>query len=173
MGRRITVGRVSGAHGVRGELRVLPLTDFPERFYKMKSLPLYRGEEEICLLPVSSVRMLEGKGLFLIQSDELKTRDEAEALKGALVSIDETERESLPEGHFWIDDLIGMEVFDEAEGTLLGKVRDVLRNGATDLYWIDGEDGKEHFVPAVEEFIAAIDGVQRRITIRLMEGLWN
>jgi 16S rRNA processing protein RimM len=172
-GKKIVVGRVNGAHGVRGEIAVAPLTDYPERFHQMKSLMLYRDGEFVCELPIKSVRAHDNKRVFLVRSDRLQTRDEAMALGGCFVCVPEEERAPLPEGHYWIDDLIGLDVHEVETDRYLGKVRDVVRSGGNDLYWIDGADGREHFVPAAPDFIADICVPERRLLIRLIDGLWD
>ena len=81
---KVVIGRVSSPHGVRGELAIVPLTDFPERFQGMDSLDLYREGVLLSTLNVRRIRFNEGKDSFILESD-LGDRDEAAALSGALV----------------------------------------------------------------------------------------
>ena len=168
---KVVIGRVSSPHGVRGELTIVPLTDFPERFQEMDSLDLYREGVLLSTLNVRRIRFNEGKDSLILESD-LGDRDEAAALSGALVLIDAEDRVELPEGHFWIDDLIGLRV-EDMEGRPLGTVKDILTAGTSETYEILGLDGRAHYVPAVEEFVRDIDLDLGRIRISLIEGLWD
>ena len=168
---KVVIGRVSSPHGVRGELTIVPLTDFPERFQEMDSLDLYREGVLLSTLNVRRIRFNEGKDSLILESD-LGDRDEAAALSGALVLIDAEDRVELPEGHFWIDDLIGLRV-EDMKGRPLGTVKDILTAGASETYEILGVDGRVHYVPAAEEFVRDIDLDLGRICIALIEGLWD
>jgi|GEM_PF-4023515 len=96
----VIIGRVLGAHGVRGEIRILPLTDFPERFLGMDRIDIFRpGGDLITSLEVENVRPHEGKGLFLVQALEVRDREAAQALEGGLVMVPGSERVSLPEDY--------------------------------------------------------------------------
>lgn len=168
---KVVVGRVSSPHGLGGELSIVPLTDFPERFRAMDSVDLYRGDVLLRTLRVRRVRFNEGRDSLILESD-LRDRDEAAALSGALILIDPEERVELPEGHFWIDDLIGLKV-EDMEARPLGTVENVLAAGANETYEIRGFDGRMHYVPAVEEFVRDIDLELGRIRLSLIEGLWD
>ena len=168
---KISVGYVSAAHGVKGEVRIAPLTDFPERFNHMEVLNLYLHGALARKLSVSRVRRHESKGELIIESD-VSDRNEAERLVGASVLIDPEDRVPLPEGSFWVDDLIGLLVVDK-EGKALGVVEDLLSTGEKEVYEIRGEDGKLHYIPAVEDFVKEIDLVSGTISVELIEGLWE
>jgi 16S rRNA processing protein RimM len=166
----IVVGRVSAAHGVKGELRLIPLTDFPERFFRMRTLDLYTEGRLVRTLRVSRVRPREDKGDFIVESD-VSDRSEAAKLAGALVMVPADERAPLPDGRFWVDELIGLRVLDE-EKNVLGVVEDFIFSGGNELYVVRDGEGKAHYIPAVEEFVRAIDLSSKSIAVRLIEGLW-
>ena len=87
----VIIGRVLGAHGVRGEIRLLPLTDFPERFMDMGRLDVFRPAGKlIATLEIQEIRAHEGKGVFLVSSNEIADRGAAQALEGGLVMIHES-----------------------------------------------------------------------------------
>ena len=132
---------------------------------------LYREGILLSTLSVRRIRFNEGRDSLILESD-LGDRDEAAALSGALVLIDAEDRVELPDGHFWIDDLIGLRV-EDLEGRPLGTVKDILTAGASETYEIWGLDGRVHYVPAVEEFVRDIDLDLGRIRISLIEGLWD
>ncbi|MDR1874064.1 MAG: ribosome maturation factor RimM [Synergistaceae bacterium] len=170
-GRKIFVGYISSAHGVRGEVRVVPLTDYPERFRQMDSLELYSSEGTfVRTLQIRGVREHEGKGELIVAGD-VTDRDEAKALVGLSIMVDPAERVPLPEGEFWVDDLIGLRVQD-GEGNDLGEVADFLSTGRNELYVVRDADGGLHYIPAAEEFIRNIDLSAGKITVELIDGLW-
>ena len=166
----ILIGRVVSAHGLRGELDVVPLTDFPERFEKMESVALYRGGQFLRNVGVLGVRL--GKKETLTLSTDLEGREEAEACAGAEIRIAPDERVELPPDSFWVDDLIGLRV-EDGEGRALGMVTDFLNGGANELYEVRGEDGKTRYIPAVAEFVREIDVKGGRLVVSLIEGLWD
>lgn len=170
----VTVGRLVGAHGIAGALKVFPLTDFPERFFSMKKMRLFRPSGAyLRTVTVTNVAVLEGKGQFIVSTEEIADRDEAENLRGALVKVLKEERMPLPEGAFWVEDLLGMEVRDAEDGTMRGILKNVLQTGAHDIYVLEDLEGKERMFPAVREVVLRVDGERRIMEVRIPEGLWE
>ena len=171
---RVRIGRILGPQGVRGELKILALTDLPERFLSMEKMRVFSDEgvfrRELTLL---SARRVEHKGLIVAETEEISSRSEAEGLVGNYIEIEPEERYPLEEGEFWIDDLIGMAAVNGESGETLGTLRDVVSAGEQDIYIIRDENGKDHYIPAVREFITEVNLEKRQISIALMEGLWE
>ncbi|MDR3231704.1 MAG: ribosome maturation factor RimM [Synergistaceae bacterium] len=169
--RKISIGYISAAHGVRGEIRIVPLTDYPERFSHMDSLKLYSPEGAfVRALRIRNIRGDAGRGELIVEGDPTD-RDEAKALVGLSIMIDPEERAPLTKGEFWVDDLIGLQVRD-GEGHALGRVSDFFATGGSELYEVRDEDGALHYIPAVAEFVKDIDLSSGTITVELIEGLW-
>lgn len=169
----VAVGCCVGAHGVSGCFRVAPLTDFPERFADMREMRLFRGDVPVRTISVDRVHFHDGKNQILVFSSELKDCDEAEALRGLLIKIDETERPDLPEDTYWIDDLRGLRVRSVVSGNVLGVMTDVLQTGATDVYVFKKEDGREYMFPAIREVVLRVSLEEGLLEIRPPEGLWD
>ena len=167
------VGRVVGGHALKGEFKVVPLTDYPERFYLMNTLPLFRNGNLICIATIVNVRVLQGKDLFIFECKEFTDLNAVQSIIGCTICVPDEERANLREGEYWIKDLIGMSIKEIGSGNILGKVKDVIRNGGNELYLIDGEDEKEHLIPVVGEFIKSIDESSRTIYVALIDGLWS
>lgn len=163
----ITIGRVLKTHGVKGELRIEPLTDHPGRFSGLKRVFITspRGKELQCT--VLSVRYLDGKPLISFAGYE--TPEKARELNGSLVQVPEEEAVPLPEGQYYWFELIGMEVESES-GEKLGRITDIFETGSNDVY-VMRSGKKEIYLPATKEVIREVDRKSRRMVIHVMEGL--
>ena len=158
---RIIIGRVGAAHGIHGDLRVIPLTDFPERFAVLREVMV--GDE---LLHVESARP-QGKN-FLMRFREYDVREDAQKLTGRLLTVARAEAAPLDAGEYYVFDIVGLTVCDE-EDNELGTVEDVLRTGSNDVYAVRSEDGREILIPALRKVVRAIDVAGGRMTVRLPE----
>lgn len=158
---RIVIGRVGAAHGIRGELRIIPLTDFPERFAALREVMV--GDE---LLHIESVKP-QGKN-FLMRFREYTVREDAQKLTGRLLTVARAEAAPLDEGEYYVFDIVGLTVYDE-ENNELGTVENVLRTGSNDVYAVRSEDGREILIPALRKAVRTIDVPNGRMTVRLSE----
>ncbi|MFO7265202.1 MAG: ribosome maturation factor RimM [Limnochordales bacterium] len=169
MDELVSIGRVTAPHGVRGEVRVLPLTDFPERFRVVQRLfvrrPRAQAPEE---RRVEQVRF--HKQFVIVKLEGIDTRNDAETLRRALLQVAPDEVYPLPEGYYYVFQIVGLRVFDQ-DGRELGVVDDVWFTGANDVYVVKASDGREILLPAVREFILRIDLESGRMDVRLLPGL--
>ena len=165
----MAIGRIVGAHGLNGELRVELHTDFPERFVAGETILL--GE---ALLPRNIQGARKHKGMLLLLLAEVTDRDGAEALRDEWLFIPESAAMALPEGEYWVHDIIGLAVVDEA-GQPVGQVTDILQTGANDVYIITPAAGvnrdKELLIPAIAEVVQGVDLASGSLTIRILPGL--
>lgn len=160
----ITIGKAVAPHGVRGDVRVVPLTDFPERFSSLKTVRLDDGR----VLTVEGAKY--HKQFVLLKFRGLDDRNAVEPIKGKLLQVGRADLVPLPEGHYYIFDIIGLEVFDEA-GASLGRVADVLATGANDVYITEREGSKPLLIPAIKEVVRSIDIPGGRMVVKLQEEL--
>ena len=158
---RIVIGRVGAAHGIHGDLRIIPLTDFPERFSALREVMV--GDE---LLHVAHVKP-QGKN-FLMRFREYTVREDAQRLTGRLLTVARAEAAPLDEGEYYVFDIVGLTVYDE-EDNELGSVENVLRTGSNDVYAVRSEDGRELLIPALRAVVQSIDVPGGRMTVRLPE----
>ncbi|WP_106627878.1 ribosome maturation factor RimM [Selenomonas massiliensis] len=158
---RIVIGRVGAAHGIHGDLRIIPLTDFPERFSALREVMV--GDE---LLHVAHVKP-QGKN-FLMRFREYTVREDAQRLTGRLLTVARAEAAPLDEGEYYVFDIVGLTVYDE-EDNELGSVENVLRTGSNDVYAVRSEDGRELLIPALRAVVQSIDVPSGRMTVRLPE----
>jgi 16S rRNA processing protein RimM len=164
----VLIGRVIKPHGLRGEVRIFPETDFPERFEQSDRFLLRLGRKETWV-HVESVRW-QGDYL-LVRFSGIDTRQDAEQIRNAEVEIPRSWCHHLPEGEYYIADLIGLKVRTQT-GESIGKLVDVIHQTAQDIYVIR-VDADEILIPAVPQFIKRIDLKKGEIIIDPIEGLLN
>lgn len=162
----ITIGRVVKPWGVKGEVKIEPLTDFPDRFGKLERVYLASPAGPIeCR--IKSVRFRGGAPHIIFEGYE--TPEKARTLAGWLVQIPSDEAIPLPEGSYYWFELIGMEVFTE-RGERLGVIDDIFRTGSNDVYVVK-KGRKEYYIPATQEVIRGVDRRERRMLIHVIDGL--
>ena len=160
--RYLVVGKVVAPWGTGGELKVVILTDFPDRFRDLKSV--YLGDEPW---------MLEGHrrhGRWIILKLEgCADRNSARKLRGELVQIPLEEAVPLSEDEYYIYQIEGLEVWTR-EGEHLGRVSEVLFTGANEVYIVKGERG-EILLPAIEDVVKEVDLEGGRLIVEPLEGM--
>ncbi len=165
------VGKIVNTHGVRGEIKVLPITDFEqERFAKGKEL--YIGHEtgsDKEKVTVKNVR--SHKQFILLTLEKITSLDEAEKWKGGMIYVPEDDLQELDEGEYYYHEIIGCQVYSEDE-ELLGEVREILSPGANDVWVVKPLEGKkEIMIPYIDDVVKEVDTVHKKITVHVMEGL--
>ncbi len=165
--RYLAIGRIVRAHGVRGELSVMVLTDFPERFASTEWV--YLGDE----FEANAYKLLKHrwhKQNVLLTFEGITTRTEAEKFIGQMVQIPVEEAMPLPEGSFYLFELVGLQVFTTT-GDLLGVITDVLETGANDVLVVKTGDEKEVLLPNIPDVVKTVDLDAGKMTIELIAGL--
>lgn len=154
----LLIGRIVGPFGRMGEVKLLPLTDFPERLSQYKTLRFRfpGGREE--LRDVERTR--PHKGVILVKLAGSESIDDAETLRDTEVWIEADQTGPLPEGHYYVHDLVGLEVVTP-DGESLGTIEAVLRGPANDVY-VAGK----YLIPATHDAVAGIDLPGRRLIVR-------
>lgn len=163
----LKVGVITTTHGVRGEVKVFPTTDDAERFLELNYVLLDTGRE-LRRLEIAGVKFF--KNLAILKFEGIDNINDIELYKGKDLWIPREEAQELEEDEYYIGDLIGMEVFLE-DGSLFGKLKDVLETGANDVYVVSATDGKEVLLPAIHECILDVDVENGKMTVHLMKGL--
>lgn len=156
------VGEVTRPHGVGGAVRVLPITDFPERLLRLREVALVHGGR----VRTVAVEHAEASGRFVVMKlAGVDTPDEAASLRGATIEVPEAEAVLLPPGHFYIFQIVGLRARTPS-GDTLGEVVDVLRTGSNDVYVVRAPGGAETLYPAVEGVIESIDLEAGEVVVR-------
>jgi 16S rRNA processing protein RimM len=160
----LAVARVRRPFGVKGELLLAVLTDFPDRLTQNETL--YAGEER---LPFEVETIRRHGTDMLLRLKAVRGRDAAEKLRGEVFSIRVGDLPPLPAGVYYLHQIEGLEVVTE-QGELLGRVKEILKTGANDVYVVQGEKG-EILLPAIPQVIREVRLEEGRIIVRMMEGL--
>ncbi len=145
---RIVIGKIFSAHGIKGEVKVFPLTDDAKRFKKLKKCFI---KDEI--YDVISVK--GNKKHIILSLKGIRDRNEAEFLKNSFIEVDRKDSVELKDGEYFIEDLKGLDVLDE-NSEKIGVMKDVLTNAAVDIYVID-LGSREAMIAAIKENILEIN----------------
>ncbi|MFD1426580.1 16S rRNA processing protein RimM [Kroppenstedtia sanguinis] len=167
---QLTVGRITGTHGIRGEVRVHSRTDYPElRFAPGTPLFLIHPSLEEGQ-PVTVVRARPHKDFWLVQFEEWTNINQAEPFKGGLLRVSREEAVEPEEDAFYLHEIIGSRVVT-TEGESVGVVTEILQPGANDVWVIQKDGGGEVLIPFIEDVVRKVDPSARQVIIRWMEGL--
>ncbi|HET7236152.1 MAG TPA: ribosome maturation factor RimM [Actinomycetota bacterium] len=160
----VAVGRIGKAHGVRGEVVVVVLSEVPERFDRGSVLRTEDGRS----LTVASSRPYRDK--LLVTFEGVGDRVQAEALQTALLVAPESSSPSLPEGSWWDHQIEGCSVATDS-GLSLGTVREVIHTAANDVWSAVDEAEVETLIPVLGDVLVEVDIEGRRIVVREIPGL--
>ncbi len=160
----LETGKIVNVHGLKGEVKVYPWCDSPEVLCQFDVLYTNKGTVP---MEVQSSRIQ--KNMVLIKFKGIDTIEQAEELKNKVLYIDREDVE-LEEGTYFIQDLIGLQVFDADTNEYYGVLSDVLETGANDVYTIKNEElHKEFLIPAIPNVVVSTDIKGNRMTIRPLE----
>ena len=163
----LKVGVITTTHGVRGEVKVYPTTDEPERFLDLEYVLLDTGKE-LRRLDIKNVRFF--KNLVILKFDGIDNINDIEKYKGRDLWIPREEAQELDEDEYYIADLLGMKVLLE-DGSEFGTLKNVMETGANDVYIVDSVEHGEVLLPAIKEWILDVDIETNTMTVHLMKGL--
>ena len=163
----LKVGIISTTHGIRGEVKVFPTTDDPQRFKKLKNILLDSGKEKR-ELKIQSVKFF--KQFVILKFEEIDDINDVEKYKGSSLYVTRDQAVKLKKDEYFIADLIGLTVTAQEE-KLEGTLKDVMETGANDVYVIELSDGRELLLPAIKECVLSVDIEKGEMQIRLLDGL--
>lgn len=160
----LLIGEIVAPQGLKGEVKVYPHTDFPERFRDLKQLALRRAEDApLQIVTVQQVRVLDRK--VVIKLENIDTIAAAEAMRGTRIYIPRAWAVELDEGQYYHHQLLGLQVVTTA-GEELGPITEIWPTGANDVY-----ETTLALIPAIKEFIREINIAEGRMVVQAMPGL--
>ena len=159
----LSIGAVTSTHGVRGEVKVFPYTFDVNRFSLLSEvIVIINGDKRICALERSRAH----KQCVILKLTGVDDMTAAARLKGALLCIPKSLALPLETDEYYIGDVVDCMAYD-AGGVFIGEVTDILETGANDVYVITPLDGGEVLLPAVKQYVLAVDVANKRITAEL------
>ena len=169
----LEIGRIVGAHGLQGEVKVFPDSDFPERFEQPgQRWLLPSGDVTPKAVELKRGRYLPKKGLYIVQFAGVENRTQAESLRGATLMVPAGDRPPLSPGEFHLLDLVGLTVIDQETQTTIGTVIRIA-NAGNDLLEVQLQQGPATsvLIPFVKEIVVRVDLPNHRIEIAPPPGL--
>ena len=163
----LELGQIVNTRGLRGEIKVNPYTENMERFEEFQKVYVKTKKET---KEYQIERVSYSKNQVILKLKGIDHIDYAEKLRGGMIIVMKQDLEPLPEGVYYLADLIGLDVYTES-GELLGKVDDIYNTGANDIYVVKDELGKQKLLPGIDEVIKQIDLDNGKIIVNLIEGL--
>jgi len=161
------IGKIVNVHGLRGEIRVMPVTDDPSRFDLLDSVEVFQNSTS---KTYSIERMRPHKALLVLKLKDIEDRTAAEALVGSVIKVPRSKALPLEDDEYYQKDLLDMSVLNE-NGEELGTLVQIIETGANDVYVVRPKSGKDLLIPAIKECILAVNVPESKMTVRLMKGL--
>ncbi|MGI6097690.1 MAG: ribosome maturation factor RimM [Dethiobacteria bacterium] len=163
------IGKIISPFGIKGAVKVYPYSDFIDRIHKLKRVKV-ASDESGCWRTIEHSSVHQQR-FWIIKFSDIQTREEAESLRGSLIMIKREERMDLPEGHYYLDQIINLDVH-ELNGNYLGKIVDILRTGSNDVYIVKKDTAsQEILIPALKEVVKKIDLERGLVIVDLPDGL--
>ena len=167
MEQLLQVGVISSTHGIRGEVKVFPTTDDPDRFRKLKQVILDTGREQKDL-EIEGVKFF--KQFVILKFKGIDNINDIEKYKGKSLYVTREHAVKLKKDEYFIADLIGIQVVSD-EGEELGTISDVLQTGANDVYVVSKDGTKDLLIPAIHACIQNVDVAAGQMEVHLLPGL--
>ena len=163
----LEVGKIINTHGLKGEVKIVTWTDSPDVFEDLEYVIIKSKKGDITLT-IKGVKYQ--KNNIIVKFKELERIEDAEPLKNSVLYAPREMLGELPDGVYYIADLIGLEVFDD-EGQKIGVIADVFSTGANDVYDIKREGQKNLLLPVIDDVVLDVDIEGGKVTVHIMEGL--
>lgn len=163
MNTSLEIGQIVNTHGLRGEVKVMPWCDDPAVFDELAYVCIDKKEFDI-------ERSRMQKNMVILKLKGIDDIDAAETFRNRVLTVPREELGELPEGTYYICDLLGCEVFT-VDGTLLGKIDDIIKTGSNDVYSVRSGDSKQILIPVIDEVMRGVDIENKKITVEPLKGL--
>jgi 16S rRNA processing protein RimM len=144
----LKIGKISSAHGIKGTVKIIPLTDDITRFYNLKYVYLCDNAASQ-KLAIQNVQL--GKNIVFMKFNEINSRSEAESLKNTFLYVDRVHAVPLEDDEYFIEDLIGLSAYD-LNNVNLGEISDIIQTGGVDVIVISGK--KKYLIPALKKNVS-------------------
>ena len=162
------IGQIVNTSGLKGFIKIKPFTDDIKRFNKLKTIYININKElkEYIIEDVKYV-----KNMVLLKLKGIDSIEEAEKYRNYYIHINKKDAPKLPKDSYFIADIEGCNVYEEETSKFLGIVTEVFPTGSNDVYVVKSEEGKQILLPAIKEVIKQVDIENKKIIVKLLEGL--
>ncbi len=167
MDKYLELGQIVNVKGLKGEVKVNSYTDDNTKFKRLPKV-FIKKNSSIKEFEIEKVGYI--KNQVIIKFKGIDRVEDAETLRNSYILVDRDDLEKLPEGVYYIADLIGLSVYTE-ENVYLGKVDDIYNTGSNDIYVIKDDLGKQKLLPGIDEVIKKVDINSGKIIVNLIKGL--
>lgn len=167
MEKYLEVGQIVNTFGIKGQVKVVPFTDDINRFDELKEIYIEK-KNELKLFQIEKVNY--SKNVVLLKLKGIDSIEEANKYRNCYIKIDRKDARKLPEGTYFIADLLGLDVYTD-ENKLLGKVDDIYNTGSNDIYVVKDELGKQILLPAIKDVLKQVDLDNGKIIVHIIKGL--
>ena len=164
----LRVGVISNTHGVRGEVKVFPTTDDPNRYKKLKKVILQTRKEQL-ELEIQSVKFF--KQFVIVKFKGIDNINDIEQYKGMELYVTRENAVKLAPNENFICDLVGFKIIEDKEHKVIGVLSDVLITGANDVYIVKTNEGKEVLLPVIKDCVLDVDIENKEVLVHLLPGL--
>lgn len=163
----LEIGQIVNTRGLRGEVKVNSFSEDPHRFEKVKSI-LVKSNKDYVEYEIERVTYVKNQVVLKLKG--INKIEYAEALRNSYIYVKREDLDKLPEGTYYIADLIGLDVYEE-NGNFLGKVDDIFSTKSNDVYVVRTEIGELKYLPSIPEVLKDIDLTNKKIIVNLIKGL--
>ena len=165
------IGQIVNTFGIKGMVKVNPFTDDITKFERLEFIFIEKNNKKNKLKNKIKIEEVKySKNQVLLKLENIDTVEKAEEYRNCYILIPRQQEEELPEGTYYIADLIGLNVYSDEE-IFLGTLEDIYNTGANDIYVVKNELGKQILLPAIKEVIKQVDLENEKIVVHLLEGL--
>lgn len=165
-----TVGTIANTHGLKGELKVVSQTDFPEERFSLGSRLTMMDPELKKQIEVEVVTSRQNKNTYIVKFSAWNDINEVEKYKGWLLKINKEKLIELSEHEFYYHEIVGCTVISD-EGVELGVIQEILSPGANDVWVVQPATGKAVYIPYIEDVVKQVDIPNKRVLVHILEGL--
>ena len=169
MEKYLELGQIVNTFGIRGQVKVKPFTDDIKKFDTFKEI-FVEKKNQLQLFQIEKVNY--SKGMVILKLKGIETPEQAETLRNCYIKMDRKNAKKLPEGTYYIADLIGLDVYSDEE-ELLGKVDYIYNTGSSDIYVVKNDEGKEILLPAIKDVLKQVDLENKKISDVLPDSFWE
>lgn len=167
----VTIGMIKSSHGLRGEIKVSPESDHPDRLATLPQMMVFVQKGTV-RQPYRVTGASVQQAYWRLKLQGVDTREQAEALIGGELQISRDKVLPLPKGNYYVFELLGLSVVT-VQGEALGEIVEVLQPGANDVYVVRGEQEQELLIPAIKQVVKSIDLEARRMVVDPLPGLFD